>query len=273
MTETTRLDPGARAEMGTRVAAELRASLPTKPATPVQASWRDFVFAEVWTRPGLDRRARFIIAIAGAANVPGPPHILEGYIRGALSLDELTLAELREIALHVTGYAGWSQAVTLDEAISRVAHEMGMEPAPFEPIRADPWTREQRFAQGEESFRKVMTSAGPPPVTAFFEAGIVNYVFGELWTRPALDQRSRRLVTLVGAADSQAPQAVRSHVYSAMASGDLTKDEMFEFVLQYAIHGGHTRASTMQALVFEMAERLEKGLPFAMSVEGGAKGS
>jgi 4-carboxymuconolactone decarboxylase len=258
----TQRTPQARSAAGARQAEALAIAIPGDPRTPVETSWRDFVFSEVWTRPGLDRRARFVIAIAGAANAIGPRRILESYIRGALTLGELTLVELREIALHMTAYAGWSQAAGLDDAVTRVAEELGLEPVDLAPLRSKSWTEEERFADGEASFHKVMTSGGPAPVTAFFETGIVNYVFAELWTRDALDQRSRRLVTLVGAADSQAPQAVRSHAYSAMASGDLTKDEMFEFVMQYAIHGGHTRASTMQALVFEMAEAIEKGLPF-----------
>ena len=97
----------------------------------------------------------------------------------------------------------------------------------------------------------------------------MSYCFGELWTRPGLDQRSRRLVTLVAAADSQAPSAVRSHVYSAMASGDFTRDEMLEFVEHYAVHGGHTRGSTMQALVLEMAERIEQGHDFLAAAHQG----
>lgn len=254
--------PQSRAAAGRRVAEALRIAVPDQPRTPVEASWQDFVFAEVWTRAGLDRRARFVIAIAGSANAPGPSRILAGYVRGALRLGDLTLVELREIALHMTAYAGWSQASALDDAITRVAEELGFETPELPPLRAAPWTMDERFAQGEESFRRVMTMPSPAPVTAFFETGIVNYVFAELWTRGSLDQRSRRLVTLTAAADSQAQQAVRSHTYSAMASGDLTKDEMFEFVMQYAIHGGHTRASTMQALVFEMAELIERGLPF-----------
>jgi len=42
--------------------------LPTaEPATLVQASWRDYVYAEVWARPALDLRSRFLIAIGSAA--------------------------------------------------------------------------------------------------------------------------------------------------------------------------------------------------------------
>jgi hypothetical protein len=42
---------------------------------------------------------------------------------------------------------------------------------------------------------------------------------------------------------------------------------MLEFVEHYAIHGGHTRGSTMQALVLEMAERIEKGQAFAVATQ------
>jgi 4-carboxymuconolactone decarboxylase len=259
----TKLDPEVRSETGRRIAAQLRGPVAAEPRTPLEAAWRDFVYAEVWTRPGLDRRSRFVIAIAAAAVSPGPERILEAYVRGALALGELSHGELRELALHLSGYAGFSPATRLDDAITRVAAELGLEEPHFQPIRGEPWTPESREAENEASFVKVMTSAGPPQVTAFFESGVMNYCFGELWTRPGLDQRSRRLVTLVGAADSQAPSAVRSHAYAAMASGDLTREEMLEFVEQFAVHGGHTRGSTMQALVFEMADRIAQGLPFS----------
>jgi 4-carboxymuconolactone decarboxylase len=38
--------------------------------------------------------------------------------------------------------------------------------------------------------------------------------------------------------------------------------EMFEFVLQYAIHGSWPKASVMQTVVAEMADKVEEGLPF-----------
>jgi 4-carboxymuconolactone decarboxylase len=261
-------DPQERAAIGVRTAAELHMFYPEAPRTPVEAAWRDFVYAEVWTRPGLDRRSRFIISLCGAAVAPGPEALLEAYVGGALASGELSLAELREVALHLTGYAGFPQGTRLDCAITRVAKEKGLKEAEVPPLRAAPWTRQAREAENEASFQTVMTSPGPPQVTAFFEAGVMNYCFGELWTRPGLDQRSRRLITIVGAADSQAPGAVRSHTYSAMASGDFTKDEMLEIVEHYAVHGGHTRGSTMQALVFEMAEKIEKGEPFTVAAHG-----
>src|SRR3546814_1331949 len=90
-----------------------------EPRTLFEASWRDYVYAEVWSRQGLDRRSRLVISIASAACTGASPKILEGYVRGALTLGELTLAELREATLHLAVYGGWSRAEPLDAAITR----------------------------------------------------------------------------------------------------------------------------------------------------------
>jgi 4-carboxymuconolactone decarboxylase len=258
----SRLDPAHRTATGVRVQGEILAAPAPEPTTLLEASWRDYVFAEVWTRAGLDRRSRFWIAMAGAASAGAGPEILDGYVRGALSLGEASLAELREGALHLAVYGGWPKGAAWDAAISRVATALGLAPASIPPIRSEPWDPEVRHAEGQAGFEAVMAFAGPPPVTAYFEGGIVNFVFGEMWRRPGLDQRARRWVTLVGVADSSSDMPIRSHAWSAMASGDATQAEMFEFVLQYAIHAGWPRASVMQGAVFDMGKRVADGLPF-----------
>src|SRR3546814_10431121 len=55
------------------------------------------------------------------------------------------------------------------------------------------------------------------------------------------------IFTLIGVSESSSEIPIRSHVHSAMASGNDTRDEMNEFVLQYAIHGGWPRASVLQS--------------------------
>ncbi len=256
------LDPAQRTRTGVHQQAELLGSPAPEPNTLLESSWRDYVFAEVWTRPGLDRRARFLISIASAACEGGRPDVLDGYVRGALKLGELTLIELREAALHLAVYAGWSRGVALDAAVTRAAQQLGLPPAEFAPIRAQTWDPKQRIAEGTANFTAVMISPAPPPLTPYFEAGILNFVFGEMWMRPGLDQRARRWVTLVGVADSSSSTPIRTHIYAAMKSDNATVEEMQEFVLQYAIHGSWPKASVMQAVVIEMGERISKGLPY-----------
>jgi len=257
----TLLDPGERSARGAKLQADLTGTAATRPATLYEASLRDYIYAEVWSRPGLDLRSRFLIAMSSAA-CSGDSAATERYVRGALSLGKLSQVELREAALHTAVYAGWTYGGVLDAAVTRVIADMGLAPSDYAPLRGAPWDPQARHEEGRDSFKHNMLFGGPPPQTAYFEAGILNFVFGEMWNRPALDQRARRWLTLVGVGNSSSSTPIRSHVWSAMASGNASREEMFEFVLQYAIHGGWPRASVMQGAVMEQAPRVEKGLPF-----------
>ncbi len=257
----TLLDPGERTARGAKLQAELTGTRAPDPTTLLEASWRDYIYAEVWARPALDLRSRFLISMSSAA-AAGDEAATGAYVRGALTQGELTLSELREAVLHTAVYAGWSTGGLLDKAVSRVAAEQGLTPATYAPIRAASWDPKVRLDDGRESFLHNMKFGGPPPQTAFFEGGILNFVFGEMWNRPGLDQRARRWLTLVGVGNSSSSMPIRSHVWSAMASGNASREEMFEFVLQYAIHAGWPRASVMQGAIMEQAIRVEKGLPF-----------
>src|SRR6185295_15522668 len=115
--------------------------------------------------------------------------------------------------------------------ITRVANALQLPEPAFEPIRASAWDPAQRLAEGAENFKSVMITPGPPPAVAYFQGGILNFVFGEMWMRPGLDQRARRWITLVGVANSSSSIPIRTHTYAAMASGNATLPEMHEFVL------------------------------------------
>lgn len=257
-----KLDPAERTQRGVQLQGELLGKPAAEPTTLLEASWRDFIYAEVWSRPGLDRRSRFLIALAGAASEGCSGDVVEGYARGALTTGELTLSELREAALHLAVYAGWSRGMVLDAAITRAADALGLPAVTIPAIRTEPWDPLQRLSEGAANFTAVMTFSPPPPVAPFFEGGILNFVFAEMWNRAGLDQRSRRWITMVGVADSASTTPIRSHTYAAMASGNATAAEMHEFVLQYAIHAGWPKASVMQSVVFEMGKRVNEGLPF-----------
>ncbi|MET0365910.1 MAG: carboxymuconolactone decarboxylase family protein [Sphingobium sp.] len=257
------LDPKERTERGIATASTVLGAASSDPATPFEASLRDFVFAEVWTRPQLDHRARYLISLAGACNTANVAQAT-AYARGALKSDALSLAELREGALHSAVYCGWSTGQRWDEAVTTAATELGLPQADFPPIRAEPWDHDVRMAEGAKNFADVMTFGGPPPQTAYFEAGINGFVFGEMWRRPGLDERSRRWITVVGVCDSSSYTPIHSHVYAAMKSGNATQAEMFEFVLQYAIHAGWPKASVAQGAVIEQGKNVADGLPFSV---------
>lgn len=255
------LDPQERSDRGRAVQAEVVGQTPPEPQTLFEESWRDFVFAEVWNRPAMPRRARYLVTLASAVLTGADDAILDDYVRGALKSGALSLTELREAALHLGPYAGWPRGARLDKAVTRAVQALGLKGGETAPIRAEPWAPAERDARGVQEFKDVMTFPSGPPVTPYLEA-IHNFVFGEMWTRRALDEPSRRWLTLVGVCDAGIEVPVKSHVHAAMASGNCTPDEMQEFVLQFALFHGWPKASLVQSAVFEMIKKVEAGLPW-----------
>jgi len=255
------LDNKERSARGKAVQAEVTGGPAPEATSLMEESWRDFVFAEVWSRPQLERRARYLISIAGAVITGADAEILDGYVRGALKGGDLSLLELREAALHLGPYGGWGRGVALDKSISRIVQSLGLPSAETAPIRAAPWDPAVRNDEGAAEFTKVMTFSSGPPVAPYLQA-IHNFVFGEMWSRRALDERSRRWLTLVGVCDAGIEVPIKSHIHAAMASGNCKPDEMQEFVLQFGIHHGWPKASIVQGVVFEMIKKVEAGLPW-----------
>ena len=253
------LDPVGRSERGKAVQAQVGGRTPPEPRTLLESAARDFLFGEVWNRPQLDKRARYLISLAATTLNGAQDDLLDFYTRGALNSGELTLAELREAALHLGGYGNLPRALALDKAISRAEQALGLPPAEIAPLNSSPEALARRIDQGEGEFMHVMTFGTQTPPLPFLEA-ISGHVFGEIWTRPGLDQRSRRWLTLVGVAESNREVPMKTHFYAGLASGNCTVEEMHEFVLHYACHAGWHKASSVFTLVLEMAAKVEKGL-------------
>jgi 4-carboxymuconolactone decarboxylase len=116
---------------------------------------------------------------------------------------------------------------------------------------------EARTATGRRRYREVMVSDAPPPITPYLDRGVVDSVFGELWDRSGLSRRDRRWVTLacVGAAAVNTP--IEQHVYAALASGDISREEMQEFILHFAYYAGWPRASALEQAYFRSIERID----------------
>jgi 4-carboxymuconolactone decarboxylase len=255
------LDDKERSGRGGAMQAEVIGRSAPEPQTLFEESWRDFVFAEVWTQPAMPRRARYLVALASAVLTGADDAILDDYVYGALKGGELSLVELREAALHLGPYTGWARGARLDKATTRAAQALGLKPAETAPIRGEPWDPVERDAKGAQEFKDVMTFGSGPPASPYLRA-IHNFVFGEMWCRRALDEPSRRWLTLVGVCDAGIEVPVKSHIHAAMASGNCKPDEIQEFVLQFALFHGWPKASLVQSAVFEMIKKVEAGLPW-----------
>ncbi|MET0375584.1 MAG: carboxymuconolactone decarboxylase family protein [Rhizorhabdus sp.] len=110
-----------------------------------------------------------------------------------------------------------------------------------------------------------MTVPVPASDGPYVVKGIHNIPFREMWNQPGLDMRARSFITLacVGAADTAFP--IQTHVDAAMQSGDITYDEIREFVLHFAVYLGWPKASIVEQVVEESWARIqEEGGPVTL---------
>jgi 4-carboxymuconolactone decarboxylase len=81
-------------------------------------------------------------------------------------------------------------------------------------------------------------------LTAEFQDLITRYAWGEIWTRPGLDERSRRILVIGTLIALGRFDEFRMHAQAAMSQGGLTENDLKEIVLQQAIYCGVPAANT-----------------------------
>jgi 4-carboxymuconolactone decarboxylase len=111
--------------------------------------------------------------------------------------------------------------------------------------------------RGRRRFNEVMRSAAPASDAPFVRDGVVAAVFGDLWTRDGLPTRDRRLISITCACMASVPRGIEDHIRAALASGDITLEEMREFVLHFAYYAGWPKASLVHHTLTAVAREFE----------------
>jgi 4-carboxymuconolactone decarboxylase len=114
----------------------------------------------------------------------------------------------------------------------------------------------ERHARGLEQRRQVLGDAhvdraiaNAAPFTADFQDLITRYAWGEIWTRPGLDQRTRRVLVIGTLIALGHWDELRMHARAALVDGDLTADDLKEVLLQQAVYCGVPAANHAFAIV------------------------
>ena len=99
---------------------------------------------------------------------------------------------------------------------------------------------------------------GRSPLTEEFQDLLTRYAWGEIWTRPGLDRRTRSCITIAMLVALGHHDELKLHLRGALNNG-LTVDEIKEVLLQSAIYAGVPAANT----AFRIAADLLEGEPTA----------
>ncbi len=113
-----------------------------------------------------------------------------------------------------------------------------------------------RRQRGLAKFAEVMQFTPPDiPGDPFLDT-TVEHLFGDIWSRPGLAVRDRRLITLAILVCLGNEMTLRLHFGAAMKSGDLSDQEIDELILQVAHYGGWPMAAVASQVVRQLrAER------------------
>ncbi|HEV8466132.1 MAG TPA: 4-carboxymuconolactone decarboxylase [Pseudolabrys sp.] len=103
----------------------------------------------------------------------------------------------------------------------------------------------ERYEHGMARRRKVLgnawvdrANAKKTPFTEEFQDFITRAAWGEIWTRPHYDERTRRILVIGTMLALDKWDEFRMHVRAALAEGGFTADDVKEIILQQAIYCG-----------------------------------
>jgi 3-oxoadipate enol-lactonase/4-carboxymuconolactone decarboxylase len=195
-----------------------------------------------------------VLAVAGAEDVATPP------------------AKLREIAENVkdgryvelAGVAHLAPAEAPDVVARLIRGHVLGETGPQDSTddRTGREVRDAGFVVRREVLGDAHVDRSIAATTDFtrdFQELITQYAWGNIWTRPGLDRRSRSLITLTALVARGHHEELEMHLRAARTNG-LSVDEIKELLLQTAIYCGVPDANT----AFRIAQRViaeESGQP------------
>ncbi len=112
------------------------------------------------------------------------------------------------------------------------------------------FTDEERYDRGMAVRREVLSDAhvdraiaGTTDLTAGFQDYITRVAWGDIWSRPGLDRRSRSIAVLTALIALGHHEALAMHLPAALRNG-LTVDEIEEIILQAGLYCGVPAANT-----------------------------
>ena len=119
-------------------------------------------------------------------------------------------------------------------------------------------TDQQRYEQGMSVRREVLSDehvdraiANTTELTADFQDFITRVAWGDIWSRPGLDRRSRSVAVITALIALGHHEELAMHFRAALRNG-LTVDEIREVILQAGLYCGVPAANTAFRIASEV---------------------
>jgi len=122
---------------------------------------------------------------------------------------------------------------------------------------------DETYARGMQTRRDVLgdehvdrATERTTAFTAAFQEFITRYAWGDVWSRPGLDRRTRSCVTLAALVATGRERELDMHVRAALRNG-LTREEIGEVLLQCAVYCGVPAANGAFAIAQRVFDELD----------------
>ncbi|MGC0423257.1 carboxymuconolactone decarboxylase family protein [Embleya sp. AB8] len=211
----------------------------------------EFGYGDIYSRPGLTLRQRQLATVAALAALGNAAPQLRFHLAGALNVG-CTRREIVEVLIHTCLYAGFPAALNGLTAAREVfeahpateaAHETEAEAAEPTGTAAD-----DRYRRGLIALAEVDGHAGEQVVASLRDIApdlgryVVEFAFGDVYSRAGLDLKSRELATIAmcTALGTAAPQ-LAVHIHGLLNVGG-TEAEVVETITQMAGYAGFPAA-------------------------------
>ncbi|MET8851909.1 carboxymuconolactone decarboxylase family protein [Amycolatopsis sp. NPDC004625] len=207
-----------------------------------------FIYGDVYHRPGLPLPERQLATVAALTALGYAGSQLQFHAKAALNVG-CTRRQLVEAVIHVSSFAGFPATLNALTAL-KAAFEGLPEDEPAAPDEPGvPWAGiEDRYERGLAAMKAVDGEAGEKVAAALADIApdlatyIVEFTFGEVYTRPHLSLRHREIVTIAAcvALGTALPQ-LKVHIHGLLNVGG-TEQEAVETVLHLAFYCGFPAA-------------------------------
>ena len=119
----------------------------------------------------------------------------------------------------------------------------------------------ERRERGAEMMKKVYAGdvVVPPEGVSPFGDLMLEQLFGEVWTRPALSVRDRRLLIMGVIACMGESMTWGIQAKAALKNGELTPEQLREALIHLAQYAGYPRAAGLLAVTEQTIAKFQKG--------------
>ena len=210
----------------------------------------EYGFGDVYNRTELALKSKELTVVAALTAMGNAAPQLKVHIHGALNVGA-NIAEIQEVILQMSSYAGFPSAINGMLALKDVVAERKLEGKQDESGVMHPSSVPKgvsRYALGAQTLNTLYANQVENLEATFKDISpdlarlVIEYGFADIFSRPALDSKHREMATIAAlTAMGTAPSQLKFHIKAALHIG-VSQVEIREIMILMSVYCGFPAA-------------------------------